>query len=122
MCSRRSFLVATATTAAGALLAACANQGSEPNVTVDAAEVPVGSALVVGEYIITQPEEGVFHAFSARCPHQGAKVSFVDGDKVVCPAHGSVFSIKDGAVISGPSRDGLAAAKLSNKGTELSVS
>ncbi|PRQ11081.1 iron-sulfur protein [Corynebacterium sp. 13CS0277] len=119
-CSRRTFLVATATTAAGALLAACGGKESAAE-QIDATDVPVGSAIIVGDYIVAQPTEGVFHAYSARCPHQGAKVSVVDGATVACPAHGSVFDITDGAPIAGPSRKGLEAADLSNEGSTLTV-
>lgn len=55
-CSRRLFLLGTATTVAGAFLAAC---GEEPPLEVAKAEVPVGSAIIADGYIIAQPEEEV---------------------------------------------------------------
>ena len=97
---------------AGALLAACA----PPKQTIDAKDVPVGSAVIVGNFIITQPTSGVYHAYSATCPHQGAKISQVNGDTVTCTNHNSVFSITDGAPVSGPSRAGLKEAKLKTDG------
>ena len=111
-CNRRLFLIGTATTFAGALLAACA----PPNQTIAAKDVPVGSAVIVGNFIITQPTSGVYHAYSATCPHQGAKISQVNGDTVTCTSHNSVFSITDGALVSGPSRAGLKEAKLKTDG------
>ena len=111
-CNRRLFLIGTATTFAGALLAACA----PPKQTIDAKDVPVGSAVIVGNFIITQPTSGVYHAYSATCPHQGAKISQVNGDTVTCTNHNSVFSITDGAPVSGPSRAGLKEAKLKTDG------
>lgn len=111
-CNRRLFLIGTATTFAGALLAACA----PPKQTIDAKDVPVGSAVIVGNFIITQPTSGVYHAYSATCPHQGAKISQVNGDTVTCTNHNSVFSITDGAPVSGPSRAGLMEAKLKTDG------
>jgi len=111
-CNRRLFLIGTATTFAGALLAACA----PPKQTIDANDVPVGSAVIVGNFIITQPTSGVYHAYSATCPHQGAKISQVNGDTVTCTNHNSVFSITDGAPVSGPSRAGLKEAKLKTDG------
>ena len=111
-CNRRLFLIGTATTFAGALLAACA----PPKQTIDAKDVPVGSAVIVGNFIITQPTSGVYHAYSATCPHQGAKISQVNGDTVTCTNHNSVFSITDGAPVSGPSRAGLKEAKLKPDG------
>ena len=111
-CNRRLFLIGTATTFAGALLAACGSQKQ----TIDANDVPVGSAIIVGDFIITQPTSGVYHAYSATCPHQGAKITQVNGDTVTCTNHNSVFSITDGALVSGPSRAGLKEAKLKPDG------
>ena len=111
-CNRRLFLIGTATTFAGALLTACL----PPKQTIDANDVPVGSAIIVGDFIITQPTSGVYHAYSATCPHQGAKISQVNGDTVTCTNHNSVFSITDGAPVSGPSRAGLKEAKLKTDG------
>ena len=111
-CNRRLFLIGTATTFTGALLTACL----PPKQTIDAKDVPVGSAVIVGNFIITQPTSGVYHAYSATCPHQGAKISQVNGDTVTCTNHNSVFSITDGAPVSGPSRAGLKEAKLKTDG------
>ncbi|MBV7293792.1 Rieske (2Fe-2S) protein [Corynebacterium sp. P5875] len=119
-CSRRLFLVGTATTFAGAVLAACG--GKETPASVEAEDVPVGSAVVVGNFIIAQPTSGVFHAYSTVCPHQGAKVEVVEGDTVRCPKHNSVFSIEDGSVVEGPARAPLDPAKLSAAGTTLTAS
>ena len=111
-CNRRLFLIGTATTFTGALLTACL----PPKQTIDANDVPVGSAVIVGNFIITQPTSGVYHAYSAKCPHQGAKITQVNGDTVTCTNHNSVFSITDGALVSGPSRAGLKEAKLKTDG------
>lgn len=101
-CSRRIFVLGTATTFAGAFLAAC---GEAPSEEVAATEVPVGSAVILDEFIIAQPTEGNFVAYSTVCPHQGSKISEVHGDQVRCPTHDSYFSIVDGSVISGVARD-----------------
>ena len=111
-CNRRLFLIGTATTFTGALLTACL----PPKQTIDANDVPVGSAVIVGNFIITQPTSGVYHAYSATCPHQGAKITQVNGDTVTCTSHNSVFSITDGALVSGPSRAGRKEAKLKTDG------
>jgi nitrite reductase/ring-hydroxylating ferredoxin subunit len=44
-------------------------------------------------------------AVSATCPHRGAPLEEgeIDGDAVVCPWHGSRFSLIDGSVEAGPS-------------------
>ncbi|MCT1451807.1 MULTISPECIES: Rieske (2Fe-2S) protein [unclassified Corynebacterium] len=103
-CSRRALLLGTATTFAGAFLAAC---GKEPSAEVAATQVPVGSAVIVDNVIIAQPNEGEFVAYSTKCPHQGSPITQVDGDTVRCPSHGSVFNIATGEPVSGPAATGM---------------
>ena len=52
-----------------------------------------------------------FKAFTAICTHQGCPVGAVDGGKIVCPCHGSTFSIKDGS----PGRPAPAPSPLAAK-------
>jgi len=103
-CSRRTFLLGTATTFAGAYLAAC---GKAPSAEVAATQVPVGSAVIVDKIIIAQPTEGQFVAYSTTCPHQGNPITQVDGSTVKCPSHGSVFDIATGEPVSGPATTGM---------------
>lgn len=117
-CNRRMFLLGTATTFAGAFLAAC---GSNPSVEVAATEVPVGSAVIMDSFIIAQPTEGNFLAYSSTCPHQNNPITEVEGEIVRCTAHNSEFSIVDGAVLAGPSRDSLIPSQLKESGGTLSV-
>ena len=118
-CNRRMFLLGTATTFAGAFLAAC---GTAPTAEVAATEVPVGSAVIIDDVIIAQPTAGTFVAYSTTCPHQNNPITEVEGDTVRCTNHDSVFNIADGSVVSGPSRDPLYPAKLEQSGGTLSVS
>ncbi len=118
-CSRRTFLLGTATTFAGAFLAAC---GSNPPKDVESTDVPVGSAVILGSVIIAQPTEGEFIAYSSACPHQGNFITEVDGGTVICTKHNSVFAIADGAVVSGPAQSGLRDANLTQEGDTLSAS
>lgn len=112
-CSRRTFLLGTATTFAGAFLAAC---GKAPSAEVAATEVPVGSAVIVDNLIIAQPTEGEFVAYSAKCPHQGSPITQVDGDTVRCPSHGSVFNIATGDPVSGPAATGMTTVPVREEG------
>lgn len=114
-CSRRTFLLGTATTFAGAFLAAC---GKAPSAEVAATQVPVGSAVIVDKIIIAQPTEGQFVAYSTVCPHQGSQITQVDGNTVRCPAHGSVFDIATGEPVSGPATSAMTTVPASeNSGT-----
>lgn len=117
-CNRRLFLLGTASTFAGAFLAAC---GSRPGTELAATEVPVGSAVILDSFIIAQPTEGTFLAYSATCPHQRNPITEVAGDIVRCPSHNSEFSIIDGSVLSGPARDPLVPVELSEQAGQLSI-
>lgn len=65
-------------------------------------EVGGGAIFPDEQVVVTQPSEGDFRAFSTVCTHQGCAVAEVSGDGIVCPCHGSVFSITDGAPQGGP--------------------
>ncbi|UIZ92134.1 Rieske (2Fe-2S) protein [Corynebacterium sp. CNCTC7651] len=117
-CSRRLFLAGTATTFAGAFLAAC---GQAPNDEIAKTQVPVGSAVILDRVIIAQPTEGNFVAYSAVCPHQQSKITVVQGDTVRCTKHGSTFSIEDGAVLQGPSLNPMTEVKLVDQGDTVAA-
>ncbi|WKD60048.1 Rieske (2Fe-2S) protein [Corynebacterium caspium] len=117
-CSRRLFLLGTATTFAGAILAAC---GSDDPVETAISDVPVGSAVIIGEYIIAQPTAGEYKAFSAICPHQSWLISEVEGSVVRCTNHNSRFSIATGEVLEGPSRKPLTATPITINGDRIST-
>ncbi|MCT2338199.1 Rieske (2Fe-2S) protein [Corynebacterium sp. p3-SID1056] len=118
-CSRRLFLLGTATTFAGAFLAAC---GEAPSEEVAKTAVPVGSAVILDRFIIAQPNPGEYVAYSAVCPHQQQKITVVEGENVRCTAHGSVFNTASGEVVSGPATTGLTTAVLEETGDQLTVS
>ena len=115
-CSRRLFLVGSATTVAGAFLAAC---GKPATAEIAATEVPVGSAVIVDKLIIAQPTEGEFLAYSTLCPHQGSPISQVNGDTVRCPAHGSSFDIATGDPVEGPAQSGMTPAPVRHEGDKV---
>ncbi|HEX7827308.1 MAG TPA: Rieske (2Fe-2S) protein [Mycobacterium sp.] len=82
------------------------------------ADVPVGSGVIVDEIVVTQPTAGVFKGFSSVCPHAGCNVSKVEDGNIVCPCHGSRFSL-DGAVVKGPAKSGLEAKAVSVQGDSI---
>ncbi|MGW6128753.1 Rieske (2Fe-2S) protein [Cellulomonas sp. NPDC055163] len=86
--------------------------GSGSGVLAKLADVPVGGALAVTgpddvPLILLQPTAGTVVALVAVCTHQGCTV-VADGDVLVCPCHGSVFSAEDGSVRTGPAEEPLA--------------
>lgn len=117
---RRAVIVGTGLGLAATALAGCATAddksaksstgsstvGGEGAPTAEApiaktSDVPVGSGIIVDEYVLTQPTAGVFNGFSSVCPHRGCKVSEVIDANIVCPCHGSRFDL-EGAVVNGP--------------------
>ncbi|GAA5149579.1 hypothetical protein GCM10023340_25100 [Nocardioides marinquilinus] len=72
-------------------------------------EVPVGGGIVIGDQniVLVQPTEGEFKAYSAACTHQGTTVNAPTEQGIICPNHGSIFSIEDGSVVQGPATQPL---------------
>ena len=108
------------------VVAACSSSGDKPQATsedatssapaepaagaiVKTADVPVGSGVIVGDIVVTQPSAGDFKAFSSVCTHKGCVVDKIADGTIDCPCHGSKFNL-DGTVAHGP-----AAKPLENK-------
>jgi Rieske Fe-S protein len=56
-------------------------------------------------YSLTRTSRGVV-AFDTRCTHAGVPSALV-GDKLECPAHGSIFDPESGQVLTGPAIEPL---------------
>ncbi|GAA4384430.1 Rieske (2Fe-2S) protein [Tsukamurella soli] len=104
---------------------AAAGGASGKHVTVAAASVPTGSAVVLADgatpYVVAQPTAGKFVAFSAICTHQGGTVTAGDGLTLVCPLHGSRFDAATGAVERGPATAPLPAVPVRDVNGTLQV-
>lgn len=113
-----------------ALTSACSSEESgdseaapAADATVAASEVPVGSGTVVDEtYVVTQPKEGEFYAFSSVCTHQGCQVRNVTEKEIICPCHSSMFSTTTGEVLGGPATAPLLEYSVSEAGGDLTIS
>jgi len=99
------------------------NGGGSAGTSVSASDVPVGGGTVLekDKVVVVQPTNGAFKAYTAICTHQGCTVGKVEGGQIICPCHGSHFSIDDGSVVSGPASQPLAAKKVTVSGSEISV-
>ena len=135
----RSLVAIGGVTLVPGLLTACAPRrrlvgtGSEPDggssagsgggVTVPAADVAVGTAVVVADgddhYVVAQPTEGEFVAYDARCTHQGTVVEAGDGLTLTCPNHGSQFDATDGSVLRDPATQPLVSVTVTLEGDQL---
>jgi Rieske Fe-S protein len=85
------------------------------------ADIPVGGGkvLTAQKIVITQPQAGSFHAFTAICTHQGCIVNSVSGGTIDCPCHGSKYSAVNGSVVNGPATLPLAAVSIKVQGTSI---
>ena len=99
------------------------SSGGNGTVSVPSSSVPVGGGYVdkANNVVVTQPQSGVFKAFTAVCTHQGCTVAGVTNNRIVCPCHGSVFSAQDGSVINGPAASPLAAMAAKVNGANVDV-
>jgi nitrite reductase/ring-hydroxylating ferredoxin subunit/uncharacterized membrane protein len=61
-------------------------------------------AEIKGENVLLVRRNGKVHAIAEKCSHLGGPLSEgkLEGDTVICPWHGSQFSVIDGHVIHGP--------------------
>jgi Rieske Fe-S protein len=87
------------------------------------ADIPLGGGTVFPEQqvVVTQPEAGTFHGFSAVCTHQSCTVGDVAGGTINCPCHGSKFSITDGAPVEGPAKRPLDSRQVTAAGDEITL-
>jgi Rieske Fe-S protein len=135
---RRTVIAGAGLGVAATALAACTTYGKKPEAAPSSsapaaspgapapaavaltttAAVPVGSGVIVDDIVVTQPTAGVFKGFSTVCPHAGCNVSKVEGGNIVCPCHGSRFSL-EGAVVGGPAKDPLEARAVSVQGDSI---
>ena len=94
--------------------------GSGP---VPTSAVPVGGGLILSDQkaVVTQPTKGEFKAFTVTCTHKQCPVAEVSDGAIICPCHGSRFSITDGSAVKGPATEPLAAKKVSVRGARITV-
>ena len=114
----------SATPASAGPVAFSTPAGATPSGTVVAAStIPVGGGIVLDSLpvVVTQPNAGEFHAFSAVCTHQGCTVAGVQSGVIVCPCHNSTFSITDGSVQGGPAPSPLPSVKVTVSGANVVV-
>jgi len=71
--------------------------------------------------IVLIRESTGLRALQAECPHAGYVVITNGGPELLCPAHNSLFSVKNGDVLRGPASTGLKSYEVSDSGGEIFV-
>ncbi len=89
---------------------------------MSASKVPEGGGIITNGYVVTQPAAGKYKAFVGICTHQGCPVGEIQNAQIICPCHGSHFSITDGAAVVGPATKPLPPAHLKRQGNNFIVS
>jgi nitrite reductase/ring-hydroxylating ferredoxin subunit len=127
--NRRTFIAGAGAVA----VSGCASYGAAPppapppapagTPLAKVADIPVGGGTVFPPQlvVVTQPEAGTFHAFSAVCTHQGCTVGDVTGGTINCPCHGSKYAITDGAVTAGPAKRPLDPRQITVAGEDITL-
>jgi Rieske Fe-S protein len=131
---RQRFVVGAAFAVAATAVGACTTDGNKPaannapataasgsgssNVIAKTSDVPVGSGVIVGDIVVTQPSAGVFKALSSTCTHAGCTVSEVSGGTINCPCHGSKYNL-DGSVANGPASEPLPSEAIAVRGDSI---
>jgi Rieske Fe-S protein len=95
--------------------------GGGAAVLAKTSDVPVGGGTILTDkkIVITQPQSGTFHAFTAVCTHAGCTVGSVSSGTINCPCHGSRFNINNGSVVNGPAASPLAPINIKVQGTSI---
>ncbi len=130
--SRRTILMSAGAVSLAGALAACGSNPSMPGtgattsgrgVTAKTSDIPVGGGTIFSDQkiVVTRPTSNDFKAFTAICTHLGCTVGTVANGLIMCPCHGSEYSITDGSVKRGPALSPLAAKQLTVSGSEITV-
>ncbi len=89
-------------------------------------EVPAGQGKMVkvgGKHIALFNIDGAYYAIDETCPHKGGPLSEgeVQGSKVTCPWHGSVFDLTNGEVLRPPAPVGVSRYNVRVVGDDIEI-
>ncbi|HEU0213249.1 MAG TPA: Rieske (2Fe-2S) protein [Jiangellaceae bacterium] len=96
-------------------------EGSGGTPLTATADVPVGGGVIntTEQIVVTQPTAGEFRAFGSTCTHQGCQVARVEDGLILCPCHGSRYSVEDGSVQTGPATEPLPEVAIVVEGNQV---
>ena len=92
----------------------------------EVSDVPVGTGKVVqagGKTLALFNLGGTLHALDNRCTHMGGPLGegAVEGNRVTCPWHGSIFNIANGEVVGPPARRPVATFPVHVEGNKVLI-
>ncbi|MXM64101.1 Rieske 2Fe-2S domain-containing protein [Streptomyces sp. HUCO-GS316] len=124
--SRRTVVAAVGAAGIAVALTACGSDDSDASsgtALAKTSDIPEGGGKIFNDagVVVTQPVAGQFKAFSFKCTHAGCPVTKVDKGSIICPCHGSKFSIEDGSVQHDPATKPLSEVKVSVSGDEITL-
>ena len=96
-----------------------ASSSEIPNGTVKVFQGGRTTGLVASIFLIR--DSAGLRALAAECPHAGYLVKDNGGGQLLCPAHNSLFSAKDGELLRGPSSYVLARYTVTETGGDIFV-
>ena len=71
------------------------------------AAIPSAFLITPALTLVTRTGANTFAAMTAVCTHEGCTVSNVQGERLICPCHGSTYDLQ-GSVVLGPAGSPLA--------------
>jgi nitrite reductase/ring-hydroxylating ferredoxin subunit len=76
-----------------------------------------------GEEVAIANVDGAYFAFGNICPHEGGPLNegVLDGARVTCPWHFTVFDVKTGKPIEGVTDDPVPSYELRLAGDEIQI-
>lgn len=100
-----------------------AEASTETEALASTSDIPVGGGKVFTDQkvVVVQPSTGEFVAYTAVCTHQGCIVAEVSDGTIVCPCHGSMYSIEDGSVTGGPAPAPLEEKPITVEGDNITL-
>ena len=84
----------------------------------------LGAVIVQGrEIALARLDDGSWAAFDNDCTHEECPLADgdLDGDRITCYCHGSVFDLRTGEVLEGPADEPLAVYLVRVEDGELQV-
>ena len=94
-----------------------ASSSEIPNGTVKVFQAGRTTGLTASIVLIR--DSAGLRALAAECPHAGYLVKDNGGGQLLCPAHNSLFSAKDGELLRGPASYGLSRYVVTETGGEI---